>query len=125
MANTERAGVASVFINGAYIEVTATIEIKPGGNIRTPKEKSDGIAGYTTRFVAPEVTLNAIDGPSVSVTAFKAIAGQTLQINLSNGKQYQLFNATQVDDVSIKIADGNIDGLKFTGTSMSEQLGNP
>jgi hypothetical protein len=122
MATTERAGVASVYMNGTYCEVGANIEIKLGGEVRTAKEKSDGIAGYTTKFVAPEFTLTAIDGPSVSVMAFKAINGQTLQVTLNNGKNYLLYNATQIDDPSIKIADGNVDNLKFSGTSAAELL---
>lgn len=122
MAFQERGGVASVFIDGAYYEVAAQINIKLGGLIRTPKIKSDGVAGWTTKYAAPEVTLTAIDGPQTSVQALKAISGQTLQVQLNNGKVYLVYDATQIDDLEIKVADGELDTLKFSGSSADEQL---
>ena len=120
MANVERGGVASVYHNGSYIEVGASIEIKPGGIINTPVVSSDGVAGYTTKFVQPELTLEAIDGGSVSVLALKAIKNETIQVRLNNGKTYQLFGAITIDDPSIAIHDGKISSLKFFGTRLQE-----
>lgn len=120
MPMIERGGIASVYVDGALYEVGATIELKLGGVVRTAKVGSDRVAGFTTRFEAPEATLMFIDGPAVSVAAIKAIRGQTLQLRLNNGKTYQLYNATQVDDPTVKIADGEIDGVKFTGDRMQE-----
>lgn len=122
MASIERGGVASFYINGAYYEVGADIEVKAGGEVRTPVIKSDGVAGFTTKWVAPEVTLEMIDGGAVSLTALKAVSGQTVQISLKNGKQYQLYSAFQIDDPSAKIGDGKITGVKFSGKRCQELL---
>lgn len=122
MASNERGGVASVYVNGALIEVSAEIEVKLGAIVRTPKLSSNGVAGFTTKAAAPEVTLEGIDGPQVSVLAFKAIVGQTMLVQLNNGKTYQLYDATQIDDPSLKIHEGNISDLKFTGSRCQEIL---
>lgn len=122
MANTERGGVCQFYAGGAYYEVGADITVKQGGFIRTAKDKSDGTAGSTSKWVAPEVTLTAIDGPQVSVTALKAINGVTVQLNQRNGKSWLLYGAFQVDDPEVKISTGDISALKFSGIRCVEQL---
>ena len=64
--------------------------------------------------------MTALDGPAVSVTALKAINGQTLQVKLNNGKMYQLIGAFQIDDPELKVDAGEIGGLKFCGTRCQE-----
>ena len=118
----ERGGVASVQIDGTIISVGADISVKLGGIVNTPKISSDGVAGYTTKWEAPEVTLSAIDGPQTSVLALKSVNGQTLQVVLNNGKSYLLSQAFTVDDPSVKIEQGDISGLKFSGSGCTEVL---
>jgi len=123
MPSIERGGVASFYVNGAYYEVGAEIDVKPGGIIRTPMVKSDGVAGFTTKWEAPEVTLEALDGPQVSVATIKSIAGTpTVQLNLNNGKSWFLYGAFQIDDVTAKIGDGKITGVKLSGTRCVENV---
>lgn len=121
MAIIERGGVASVYIGGTLIEVGASIEVKAGGLVRTAKVSSNGVAGYTTKWEAPEVTLEAIDGAAVSIASLKAVAGQTMQVRANNGKTYVLVQAFQVDDPSAKLDEGNITGLKFSGLRCNER----
>ena len=88
--------------------------------MRTPVIGSAGVAGYSTRFANPEVEFEALDGPAVSVANFRGIANVPLQIQLNNGKSYLIANATNIDDVSIKVHDGKISGLKFSGDYVQE-----
>ncbi len=118
----ERGGVASVQIDGTVISVGADISVKLGGLIKVPKISSNGVAGFTTKWEAPEVTLTAIDGPQTSVLALKSINGQTLQVVLNNGKSYLLMQAFTVDDPSVKVEQGDISGLKFSGSACPEVL---
>lgn len=120
MAQIERGGIASFYIDGTYYEVGADIEVQMGGVTRTPVVSSDGVAGYTSKYKAPEVTMEALDGPSVSIAALKAVNGQTVQIVQNSGKQYMLYSAFQIDDPSIKIAEGKVSGVKFSGASCRE-----
>lgn len=123
MAVIERGGVAQFYAGGVYYQVGAEIDVKPGGIIRTAKEASDQTAGFTTKWVAPEVTLTALDGPAVSITALKSLSGSSnVQINQHNGKSWLLYGAFQVDDVTVKIAGGEASGLKLSGTNCVEQL---
>lgn len=118
----ERGGVASVQIDGTIISVGADIGVKIGGIVNTPKISSNGVAGYTTKWEAPEITLTAIDGPQTSVLALKSVNGQTLQVVLNNGKSYLLSQAFTVDDPSVKVEQGDISGLKFSGSACTEVL---
>jgi hypothetical protein len=120
MANIERGGVASIYVDGQLIEVKAEFDIKLGGLVRTAVDSSNATAGYTTKWVAPEFSMTAIDGSAVSIQAFKAISGNTLLVSLNNGKQYQLRQAFQVDDPTIKGNDASVDGLKFSGIAAQE-----
>ncbi len=122
MAQIERGGVASFYLDGSYVEVAAAIDVKMGGYIRTAKVSSNGVAGFTSKWMPPEVTVEALDGPAVSIAALKAINGQTLQVQMNNGKTYQLYAAFQIDDPDIKIADGQVGGLKFSGSRCQEIL---
>ena len=121
MANIERGGVASFYVDGAYYSVKADISVKLGGITRKPVlDSAGGVAGFTTEGVAPEIAMTALDGPAVSVSAFKAINGQTVQVRLNNGKTYQLYNAFQIDDPDLKVDAGEIGGLKLSGARCQE-----
>ncbi|MDE1905027.1 MAG: phage tail tube protein [Rhodospirillales bacterium] len=120
MALQENGGVASCYIDGAYIQVAANITFKMGGLTRKMVKSSDGVAGYVTVWMEPELDLEAIDGPSVSLTAFKAVNGQTIQLKMNNGKIYQLYQAVQIEDPQGKADAGLISGLKFSGARMQE-----
>jgi hypothetical protein len=122
MAMIERGGVASIFIGGATYEVSAEITIKVGGITRAPVMKSDGMAGYTTKWEQPEVEFEGIDGPTVSVAGLKGLVSTTMQVALNNGKSYLIADATQIEDPSIKVHEGKISGLKFTGSYCTEVL---
>lgn len=123
MAITERGGLASFFVDGALYEISAQISIKMGGLVRTPKVDSTGaVVGFTTKGVPPDITIDAIDGPAVSVATLKAIQGQTVQLNMRNGKSYILTQGFQVDDPDVKPADGDVSGLKFSGADCTEEL---
>lgn len=119
---TERGGIASVQIDGTIVTVGAEISIKLGGEVRTAKMASTGVAGWTSKFQPPEISLTAIDGPATSILALKAVSGQTMQVVLNNGKSYLLTQAFQVDDPTAKIAEGDIDSLKFQGVACTEIL---
>jgi hypothetical protein len=118
----ERGGCSSFFVDGATYEIAAEVSIKLGGIVRKPVVSSNGVAGFTTTYEAPSIEVEIIDGPSVSISALKAISGSTLQVSLNNGKSYLLTNATQVDDPDGKIAEGKISGVKFTGSICKEVL---
>ena len=120
MAQIERGGVASIYIGGATYEVSAEITIKMGGITRKPVASSNGTAGYTTAWEAPEVEFEALDAATVSVTGLKSIVNTPFQVLLNNGKSYLIAGATQVNDASIKIHEGKISGLKFTGDYCQE-----
>ena len=120
MAQIERGGIASFYVDGSYYEVGATIEVKLGGEVRTPVISSNGVAGFTSKIMAPEITMEALDGPAVSISALKAVNGQTVQVTLNNGKQYMLYSAFQIDDPNINIAEGKAAGVKFSGASCTE-----
>lgn len=123
MAQIERGGLSSFFVDGALYQVNGTATIKMGGVIRTPKVDSTGaVVGFTTKGMPPEVTIDAIDGPAVSVAALKAVQGSTIQLNLRNGKSYILTNAFQTDDPEIKLAEADIGSVKFSGTVLTEDL---
>lgn len=122
MAGINRGGAASFYVAGAYYEVKADIEIKLGGITRKPIVSSAGSVDYIVEMVAPEVSLTALDGPAVSVTALKAFQGGTLQVRLNNGKRYLLSSAFQTDDPSAKVDAGEIGGLKFSGAIPMREL---
>jgi Phage tail tube protein len=122
MAEIERGGIASFYVDGAYYQVAADIEVKPGGIVRTAVAASDSTAGYTTKWVVPEVTLDALDGPAVSITALKSITNSTVQLQLNNGKSWYLYGAFQTDDITAKIADGKATGVKLGGSRCVENL---
>ncbi len=122
MAMIERGGASSFFVGGATYEVGAQVKIIAGGIVRKPVESSNGIAGFTTSYVAPTVECEALDGPAVSVAALRAIVGQTLQIMMNNGKSYILVNATQIEHPTAEIDSGKITGLKFVGDALNEIL---
>ncbi len=122
MAAIERGGIASFYLDGAYYEVKADMAVKLGGVGRKPVPGAAGnVAGFTTETLIPDVTMTALDGPAVSVSALKAVNGNTtLQIKLNNGKSYIVYGAFQIDDPDIKVDAGEIGALKFSGTSAVE-----
>jgi hypothetical protein len=120
MAQIERGGVASIYIGGATYEVSAEITIKLGGVVRTGVASSNGTAGFTTKWELPEVEFEALDAATVSVTGLKGLVNTPFQVLLNNGKSYLIAGATQVDDPSVKIHEGKISGLKFTGDFCQE-----
>jgi hypothetical protein len=120
MAMIERGGVASIYIGGATYEVGAEITIKLGGIVRTPVTSSNGVAGFTTKWETPEVEFEGLDAASVSVMGLKGLVNQTFQVKMNNGKSYLIASGTQIDDPSIKVAEGKISGLKFSGKYAQE-----
>ena len=120
MAQVESGGISSIYIGGATYEVSAEITIKLGGIVRKPVVSSNGTAGYTTAWDAPEVEFEALDAATVSVTGILGIVDTPLQVQMNNGKSYLIAGATQVDQPSVKVAEGTISGLKFTGDYCQE-----
>jgi hypothetical protein len=123
MAMIERGGISSIFIGGATYQVSAEITIKIGGVVRTPVLASDGVAGYTTKWEAPEVEFEGLDGPTVSVAGLIGLVNTPFQVRMNNGKSYLIASGTQIDAPSIKAHEGKISGLKFSGKYCQEILG--
>ncbi|MDT7953919.1 MAG: phage tail tube protein [Acetobacteraceae bacterium] len=123
MASIERGGVAYFYVDGALYDVKAEITVKLGGIVRTPVTSSNAVVGFSSKIAHPEITMEALDGPAVSIAALKAFSSGVIQVRMNNGKAYQLFNAFQIDDPEVKAADGSVSGIKFSGTACQELLG--
>jgi hypothetical protein len=85
--------------------------------------KSDGVAGFVTSWEAPEVEFEALDSATVSVAGLKGLQNTPLQVQMNNGKSYLIAGATQIDQPSIKVHEGKVSGLKFSGDYCQEILG--
>jgi len=115
----ERGGVAQVMLGNQLVSLGATLNIMPGGIVREVVTGLSGVAGYTSKHVAPSVELELFDSADRSTAAVRAIDGGTIQVNQNNGKSWILTGAFQVDEMTLDAAKGTYTA-KFAGLSMRE-----
>ena len=122
MAMIERGGISSLYVGGASWEVSGEVTISVGGIIRTAVVSSNGVAGYTTHYKEGVIEFEALDGPAVAISALRAANNVPVQVMLNNGKSWFIKQASQVDDVSVKVHEGKVSGIKIAGDQVKEVL---
>jgi hypothetical protein len=73
----------------------------------------------TERIDPPMIEVEVFDDPALSIQAIRAITGASIQLNLSSGKRYVLYNAFQTDKLELDAVEGKFT-LKMSGTDCVE-----
>lgn len=113
-------GTASFYVNGALVELAGSMKVDVGGIIRTPVVGPSGPTGnFTEKWEAPEMEMECLDNPSLSLTALRATTNASVQLALRNGKTYILRGAFQVDKIILDAAAGTFP-FKLSGVACEE-----
>jgi hypothetical protein len=118
--NVALGGSAQFVVAGVLYTLAGTMKVKIGGWSRTPASGPSGATGnWTEKWVDPEIEVECYDDPAMSVTALVATSGVTVQLQLRNGKSYNLYNAYAANDGDIDAVGGKFP-LKMHGTRCLE-----
>ena len=115
----DRAGVKSITVNGSTEDCKALATIRPTGYMREAIVGVDKYHGTALKAAAPGADLTITDRMGLDVAALQNILDGTVQIELANGKVWELTNATVLDQVELAPEEGEIT-LVFAAESCQE-----
>lgn len=114
MASKRVAGICYIKIDGVQLDVSGGIECPLQETKKEIVMSSTGPSGYKEEATEQYVKLTAIFKDNFPLDAVTNGTGMTVTAEFPNGKTYTLSDATCVEDVIAKSADGTVD-LKFSG----------
>jgi len=122
MAGTERAigGAASAKIGGRQVALRGSFKYSSQTKVKTAVFGQDGtMHGHTTKPRAPFVEMEVSHIKGWTVADYEEIDGQTVVVDLDNGKTLTLTNSIVVGEVDIDHEEGKTT-LRLEGDNLDE-----
>lgn len=110
------AGTAFWKINGTSYKLRANFNIGGGIMERESVVGLDQYHGYIQKPVAAFIEADFTDDPAFDLNVLNNLAGVTITVELINGKNFVMSDASQMLHVALNVADGSYK-MRFEGAS--------
>lgn len=101
-------GVLSVRVKGKPLEIAGDWVFSPGGTSRESKLGSNGVVGMKISPTVPYAEGTVFDRGDVSLEDLRGIQDAPATLHMRNGKTYFLRGASQVGELEVNLAEGEI-----------------
>lgn len=123
MATTEIGGTAYLKVGASQVSLRGSLKINPGGPIGTPVMGMDGkLHGTTTKYKEATAAFEVSDAGSTDVAALRNFTGQTVTLELGNGKTYILPAAIQIEDTELDAVEGKFSLKIVSDPNLFQQI---
>lgn len=110
------AGTAYINIDGVQYPLRGNLTVSLGTAHRESVVGQDGYHGIKEIPEAGSIECELTDQPTLDLNVLENLTGVTVTVELINGKVGTLYNATQVNHISLNTEDGKYT-VKFEGNS--------
>jgi len=118
-SKTRRAGLKALKVGNNVYDVKGNVTYNLGGEMKEGMAGADRVHGYKVTRIVPKLEGQITDRGDLDVAAFKAVDGETVVMELENGKTVFLKDAWFAGEGEQGTEEGNID-FKFEGLSGRE-----
>lgn len=107
MAATATVGTAIFKIDGTQYQLRGNFKISNvTGLVNTGFANADGTGGFTAKHVNPMIEGDLSDGGSVSLAVVTGLSGNTVTLELVNGKTYVLADGWYEGEAALNAVEG-------------------